>query len=506
MIDRRQLYLRIFYIVCIFGIIAFININYFSIKRTRYVSVSESEPPLSHRRYYERRNNDSDIDASVLTREIQFDKSNGCKNSEFRHTILSDKEKTQLKRSIVSLSGELESYLSRYPQLMLLHRVSDQNVADSFIYVLIDSQPTLSGLVNLVKNMRPHIKFYGQEEAIDANGVSRTFWSIFFSQTIGRESSQAKEVLQLDDEKVVSDSNKLFQEAKYQIVENGTNYICYYPLPDSTDENSSDKYFVFGTLLAYALIKRFPIGYNLCPGVLKPLVGLSINWGDLLYQRNDYYKYLNDDQTPEELQNILNSFATDSEDGGITEIFKNESSTLDEKKLALAKLLLIENQKRNLQYLRAGFNALIPASFFTQNNLNEKHLNVLLAGEATIDFDAFKRSFIYGICTAEDDGALVINNQESYQVVDWFWKVVEDSSFGQENLQLLWTFITGFEDVPFEGYGELRMRLVANSQNRTFIGHTCMKQIDVPLQGFSSIDQVKEALLSSIKSQGYGLK
>ena len=99
--------------------------------------------------------------------------------------------------------------------------------------------------------------------------------------------------------------------------------------------------------------------------------------------------------------------------------------------------------------------------------------------------------------------------KESDEVVQWFWRVVEQLEDGQK-AQLV-QLVTSTSRVPIGGFAALRgmhdatqpfKMHRASGQNRLPAAHTCFNQLELP--GYSSMRKLEEMLLLALREGGEG--
>jgi ubiquitin-protein ligase E3 A len=119
-------------------------------------------------------------------------------------------------------------------------------------------------------------------------------------------------------------------------------------------------------------------------------------------------------------------------------------------------------------------------------------LDVLVSGEMSYDWDAFKEGARYRGCTAIAPQVL------------WFWEVF--SEFDEEKKKKFLFFVTGSDLAPIGGLKAVRFRIDA-SHNKAKLpkSHTCFSALVLP--PYDSKDELRRKLdISIANSIGFGLK
>ncbi|RLV87634.1 E3 ubiquitin-protein ligase RSP5 [Meyerozyma sp. JA9] len=142
-----------------------------------------------------------------------------------------------------------------------------------------------------------------------------------------------------------------------------------------------------------------------------------------------------------------------------------------------------------------GFNELIPQELV--NVFDERELELLIGGLAEIDVEDWKKHTDYR------------GYQESDQVIQWFWKCINE--WDSEQKARLLQFTTGTSRIPVNGFKDLQgsdgpRRFTiekAGEANQLPKSHTCFNRVDLP--PYSDYASLKQKLTLAVEETvGFG--
>ncbi|CAI5758074.1 unnamed protein product [Candida verbasci] len=142
-----------------------------------------------------------------------------------------------------------------------------------------------------------------------------------------------------------------------------------------------------------------------------------------------------------------------------------------------------------------GFNELIPQELV--NVFDERELELLIGGLAEIDTSDWKKHTDYR------------GYQENDQVIQWFWKCVNE--WDSEQKARLLQFTTGTSRIPVNGFKDLQgsdgpRRFTiekAGESNQLPKSHTCFNRVDLP--PYTDYDSLKQKLTLAVEETvGFG--
>eukprot|EP00455_Lapot_gusevi_P020847 TRINITY_DN22014_c0_g1_i1.p1 TRINITY_DN22014_c0_g1~~TRINITY_DN22014_c0_g1_i1.p1 ORF type:complete len:161 (+),score=30.71 TRINITY_DN22014_c0_g1_i1:177-659(+) len=153
--------------------------------------------------------------------------------------------------------------------------------------------------------------------------------------------------------------------------------------------------------------------------------------------------------------------------------------------------------KQQIDAFLEGFRELVPLDLISI--FNEQEMELLTCGLPEIEINDLRANAEYRGYT------------EGSEVIQWFWKIVEE--FDREEKALLLLFVTGTSKVPINGFRELHgmhgvqrfcIHRAATSDALLPSAHTCFNQLDLPV--YSSQAVLREKLIFAIRegSQGFG--
>ncbi|PRP86944.1 ubiquitin-protein ligase, UPL1 [Planoprotostelium fungivorum] len=351
-----------------------------------------------------------------------------------------------------------------------LHVQRDQVMTSSFYQLHNRTPDEMKGKLTVVFN---------GEEAIDAGGVSREWYTIL-----------AKEMF-------------------------NPNYCLFTPTADSAFQPNKDsginvdhlKYFKFvGRVIGKALYDNQLLDAHFTRSFYKHILGAPITFQDMEAIDPEYYRNLawildND------ITDVLDlTFSCQTEEFGVvrTDDLKpngrNIAVTNDNKKEYVH--LITQHKmttaiRQQIDNFLAGFHEIIKpnlVSIFTP-----AELELLVSGLPDIDTEDLRKNTEYKGFTQHSPA------------IQWFWQVVKEMN--QEDKALLLQFVTGTSKVPLEGFkalqgmsGPTKFSIHKDYEtHRLPSAHTCFNQLDLP--EYATYEEMKKNLYIAVRmgSAGFGI-
>ena len=266
----------------------------------------------------------------------------------------------------------------------------------------------------------------------------------------------------------------------------------YIPNPQATREINEKTYEFLGRIMASAITSGEVLDLNLHPVVWKALLGNEISFYE--YQNIDYTffslinnlekeleyyeenknkegnKEENKEDNFEELYK-LNFVIKNSNEGDILLKPDGDKIQVTYKNLkdyiSLSKKMRTNEFITQINYIKSGFNSVIPSSIFQV--LNWKQLEEMVCGKNKLDVRDLKKHTRY-------DGF-----NENDEVIKWFWEWLEECNDHEQSLYL--KFVSGRARLPKEKDFKYEHVIAKNNNNNEALPHsaTCFFTLKLPV-------------------------
>lgn len=401
--------------------------------------------------------------------------SKSCKSSRDKYVyIFNDFESVEQNDFAIKLS-QIRANLDKLKVFWTIGKIELQVERDSILEDSVNSLLMLNDQ-DMLKEFQ--IVFIG-EVASDAGGLTKEWLSVLV-------------------EKFLTDEKEFFVE---DIEEN------MYQVPTVFEPRYLMHYYVFGIVLAKALVEEIPVVCPMNSLFFKSLLNEKIEFEDLKTADPVLYNSLNYIR-----ENTINSilfmnFTVERRVKGkilTMDLIPNGSNieVSDENKLdyVKARIDLELSLSVPMKNIKQGFFSFIPEEIFS--SLRSPELEKLLCGDRRLDIGEWEEFTEYS-------GVFSRN----HEVIISFWKVL--SEFSQDNLRGLLRFVTGANRVPINGFrslkssrGEMcRFTIVPICYYPNILprGHTCFNRLDLPM--YPNSDLLKDSLIFiSTHSFSFGIE
>eukprot|EP00927_Polykrikos_kofoidii_P008451 TRINITY_DN13506_c0_g1_i1.p1 TRINITY_DN13506_c0_g1~~TRINITY_DN13506_c0_g1_i1.p1 ORF type:complete len:712 (-),score=85.91 TRINITY_DN13506_c0_g1_i1:56-2092(-) len=275
-----------------------------------------------------------------------------------------------------------------------------------------------------------------------------------------------------------------------------------------------DDFYALGRLLALAVYRGGSLPVHLSRGTWKVLLGDAIDANDIFAIDAQFFAHrVGSVLRPggvEEMSELMGeplrfmSAGTD-ECPELVELMPGgrERLVTEENKLEyvekLCEFYLCGHVRREWQLLRRGFDDILPRHLLTCNKINDKDLELLVAGMPSIDVDDWRANSIV-------DGPLA-GSKEGDELLGWFWDIVDQ--FGDERRARLLQFVTGSSRLPVNSFRGLEpcfcIYLSDAPPDRLPTASTCVNQLSLtPCESRRAlIEKLKK--ICHVASEGFGL-
>ena len=274
----------------------------------------------------------------------------------------------------------------------------------------------------------------------------------------------------------------------------------YIPNPEATREINEKTYEFLGKIMASCITSGEALDLNLHPVVWKALLGNEISFYE--YENIDYtfYNLINNlekelksydenKNNSEEFEDLyqLNFVIKNSNENDI--ILKPDGDkihvTLDNLKeyITLSKKMRVNEFITQIEYIKNGFNSVIPSSIFQV--LNWRQLEEMVCGKTKLDIQDLKKHTKY-------EGF-----REKDEIIKWFWEWLEECDDHEQSLYL--KFVSGRARLPKEKNFKYDHIIVKNDYNNNeALPHsaTCFFTLKLPM--YKDKETLKRKLKYSI--------
>ncbi|KAL8707322.1 MAG: hypothetical protein Q9220_007634 [cf. Caloplaca sp. 1 TL-2023] len=305
---------------------------------------------------------------------------------------------------------------ARHPQPPLQLNVRrDQVFLDSYKFMHFKSGDE-------IKYGKLNIRFHG-EEGVDAGGVTREWFQVM--------------------------SRQMFNPDYALFVPVASDRTTFHPNKLSkVNEEHLDFFKFIGRIIGKALYEGRALDCHFSRAVYKRILGKSVSIKDMETLDLDYYKSLLWMLENDITEIITETFSTETDDFGVTEIVdliengRNIPVTEDNKHEYVQRVVeyrLTGSVQEQLEKFLGGFHDVVSPELIAI--FNEQELELLISGLPDIDVDDWKNNTEYH------------NYSASSSQIQWFWRAVR--SFDKEEQAKLLQFVTGTSKVPLNGFGQL---------------------------------------------------
>ena len=264
----------------------------------------------------------------------------------------------------------------------------------------------------------------------------------------------------------------------------------YIPNPQATREINEKTYEFLGRIMASSVSSGEALDLNLHPVVWKALLGNEITFYE--YENIDYTFYslinnlekeLREYEEKKENTKIKNINEINFEDYyKLNFIIKNSNEADIELKpegekiqvtyenlkeyISLSKKMRINEFVKQIEFIKSGFNSVIPSSIFQV--LNWKQLEELVCGKNKLDIRDLKKHTKYE------------GYKENDEIIKWFWEWLEECNDHEQSLYL--KFVSGRTRLPKENNFKYEHIIVKNNFNNEAFPHsaTCFFTLKLP--------------------------
>ena len=272
----------------------------------------------------------------------------------------------------------------------------------------------------------------------------------------------------------------------------------YIPNPQATREINEKTYEFLGRIMASAITSGEVLDLNLHPVVWKALLGNEISFYE--YENIDYTFFSLINNLEKELQYYEENKnkednkeeekkEDDNKEDNFEELYKlnfviknsNETDIIlkpDGEKIqvnfknlkeyiSLSKKMRTNEFITQINYIKSGFNSVIPSSIFQV--LNWKQLEEMVCGNYKLDVRDLKKHTRY-------DGF-----NENDEIIKWFWEWLEECNDHEQSLYL--KFVSGRARLPKEKDFKYEHIIANNNNNNDALPHsaTCFFTLKLPV-------------------------
>ena len=274
----------------------------------------------------------------------------------------------------------------------------------------------------------------------------------------------------------------------------------YIPNPNATREINEKTYEFLGKIMASAISSGEVLDLNLHPVVWKGLLGNDISFYDYELIDCTYFNLINN--LEKELRKYEeNTIALDNFEDlyKLNFVIKNSNEADIELKpdgekiqvnfhnlkeyISLSKKMRVNEFKKQIEYIKKGFNSVISSSIFQV--LNWRQLEELVCGKNKLDVKALKRNTKYDGYRENDDE------------IKWFWEWLEECSDHEQSLYL--KFVSGRTRLPKEKNFKFEHIIVKSERNNNeALPHsaTCFFTLKLPM--YKDKETLKKKMYYSI--------
>ncbi|KAL8948008.1 MAG: hypothetical protein Q9222_005767 [Ikaeria aurantiellina] len=355
---------------------------------------------------------------------------------------------------------------ARHPQPPLQLNVRrDQVFMDSYKFIHF-----MSG--DEIKYGKLNIRFHG-EEGVDAGGVTREWFQVM--------------------------SRQMFNPDYALFVPVASDRTTFHPNKLSkVNEEHLDFFKFIGRIIGKALYEGRALDCHFSRAVYKRILGKSVSIKDMETLDLDYYKSLLWMLENDITEIITETFSTETDDFGVTEIVdliengRNIPVTEENKHEYVQRVVeyrLTGSVQEQLEKFLGGFHDVVSPELIAI--FNEQELELLISGLPDIDVDDWKNNTEYH------------NYSASSSQIQWFWRAVR--SFDKEEQAKLLQFVTGTSKVPLNGFGQLegmngfsRFNIHRDYGNKDRLpsSHTCFNQLDLP--EYDTYEQLRQQVYTAM--------
>ncbi|KAF2639170.1 hypothetical protein P280DRAFT_55468 [Massarina eburnea CBS 473.64] len=320
------------------------------------------------------------------------------------------------------------------------------------------------------------IRFHG-EEGVDAGGVTREWF-----QVIARQ---------------------MFNPNYALFIPVASDRTTFHPNRLSSVNQEHLMFFKFiGRIIGKALYEGRVLDCHFSRAVYKRILGRPVNLKDMETLDLEYYKSLLWMLENDITDIITETFSTEVEDFGKTEVMDLKENgrnipVTEENKHEYVRLItehrLTGAVHEQLEHFLKGFHDIIPAELISI--FSEQELELLISGLPDINIEDWKANTEYH------------NYTQNSPQIHWFWRAVR--SFDKEEQAKLLQFVTGTSKVPLNGFKELEgmngfskfnIHRDYGSKDRLPSSHTCFNQLDLP--EYEDYEALKKALYTAMTAGG----
>jgi hypothetical protein len=275
----------------------------------------------------------------------------------------------------------------------------------------------------------------------------------------------------------------------------------YIPNPQAIREINEKTYEFLGKLMASAITSGEVLDLNFHPAVWRALLGNEITFYD--YENIDYTFFSLISNLEKELENYEEN---KKKDENFEELYKlnfiiknsNEDDielkpngdkikvTYDNLKdyIYFSKKLRINEFIEQIEFIKKGFNSVIPSSIFQV--LNWRQLEEMVCGKNKLDVKDFKKHTEY-------DGF-----NENDNIIKWFWEWLEECDDHQQSLYL--KFVSGRTRLPKEKNFSYRHIIAKNdyNNNNESLPHSATCFFTLKLPSYKDKETLKKKIEYSI--------
>jgi len=153
----------------------------------------------------------------------------------------------------------------------------------------------------------------------------------------------------------------------------------------------------------------------------------------------------------------------------------------------------INNQIDSFAILATAFREVLPVDGILRG-FTPKDIQDFLYGNQMIDIDDFEKNIVFG-------GGLTIDSDE----VKWLIEILKE--LNQEKRREFVRFVTGYAQVPFDGFGAMNPKIQITRSLREVdslpLSHTCFKMLELPI--YSNKEKMKDVMVLAIGNNDAGM-
>lgn len=394
------------------------------------------------------------------------------KQEEFNETFLSRRKKLEDYRTCQRDIRPIRM-LFRLDEIFPMY-VNREDTIGSSIEQLINFDPK-----DLMSLGVEFISEYGKEEGLDWGGLTKEYLFFVNEQLCNPDS-------------IDFPSLKPYKS----IIETFQGHSLGFPLPDA----NPNFYLFYGRIISLALYNGFQIALplNLC--LIKAALGESLNATEMdsLYENFEktlLYPVIHSDDIDDWCLDF-----TRTSGSSIIPLIPNgeEISVTEENKMEYLKELVLSHlgqySKEAIRAFSYGLKSVVPEELF---QFTAEEIILMVNGEALNISDLKAHCRI----KLED-----VTENESTQLVDWFWEIAEESTPEQQTS--LFAFVTGQGRVPVGGAEQLDPPFTLHfkgERDESFLpeAHSCFNVIIMPV--YNSKQQMFDKLQQAVIVRAYEL-